>query len=288
MWSTFTNKLSIHTQEQAKFLQRPIAGENWQIDNSFINLALLLQKKQIVKLKENQQNEKDQSKINDTISWHDLHVNQVEKVYESKQALRYEDLLEPIVEDEQKKLRSKIWLVGAAGSGKTTLSQHIAYDWSTSQQRQFNNTSFLPAGIATTATSSSNNHSAPTVEIPTQEKSSARLTFLNHAVRPIKLVLWIKLRELAADIKQHAEIDKDHPDIKSLATRDILPDKHFCLSLLRLLQKQEFDIDSLGLSVPQLNQLIKDHTENILYLLDGYDEIASYPKEHAVHTIFQH
>ncbi len=258
MWEIFVNKLRLHTKKQSFSLERPIAGKNWNISDSYINLALLLSQK---KYAEENENYKEQNKalVENTIDWHDLHVNQAEKVYESKQALNYKDLFKPMTGDKDQISPSKVWLVGAAGSGKTTLSQCIANDWS-------------------------GQHNVQVEE--TKNEGNTKQRFLGNISAQIDLVIWIKLRELAADLEIYADADKDNSDIKSKATKATLADKHFCLSFLRILQKQGVDIEELDLSVEEINQILKDNSTNTLFLLDGYDEIASFSSAHAVHSIF--
>ena len=81
-WEDFKQEYRKYCQVKAKELPRKIAKQSWDMDESFINLALLL-KEDKAKLEE----EKD-----DDIKFHDNRGNAVEKVYESNKKLAFKDL----------------------------------------------------------------------------------------------------------------------------------------------------------------------------------------------------
>ncbi len=285
MWATLVKTLRVQTTSQTEWLERPIAGENWKIADSFINLALLLSQKE-----ENcKDKEKNKNSENTQIEWHDLHVNQAEKVYENKQPLHYQELFKPLAEDEKGRQRNKVWLVGAAGSGKTTLAQRIAYDWSISQEQSLSiSVPTLSPDIHTEPQISSNStipHSSSGSNACETGNPSNR--FLGHTASAIELVIWIKLRELAADLEKNIEKDNKNDKLTCDITGEILPEKHFSLSFLRLLTKQRLKIQALG-DIDSVTELLETHAKNILYLIDGYDEIASFPPTHAIHVIFMY
>lgn len=138
---------------EAEMLHRAIVNDRWPIGSAFLNLALLL----------SQEAESERKKIKNNIglsdfAWHDIQVNQAERIYESRKPIQLEELFKPMYADGNIE-RKKIILYGGAGTGKSTVTQRIAYDWASTK--------------------------------PAEKK----FKFPN-ATHPFKLVIWIKLRNL--------------------------------------------------------------------------------------------
>ena len=132
MFEALANLLKSYYLDEAVCLKRSIARENWSIDKTFINLALLLSKDA------KNEREKNQSKtILPDLKWHDQCIHQSERIYETRKAIALNDVFKPMFDDGLVE-KSRLILYGGAGTGKSTVIQRIAYDWAAnSNERPF-------------------------------------------------------------------------------------------------------------------------------------------------------
>ena len=230
-------------QAKAGQLERKIAREPWSIKDSFIHLALLLDYHK----RENDTGETSETSKASTsgaqpsadplLQWHDFHVNRAERVYESKQLLAMSSIFAAIPEQELE-ATTQVWVQGAAGSGKSTLCQRVAYEWS--------------------------DESEP-FTLPTPQS-------------PFHCVIWIQLKALKnyLDNLKKLPIDEEDDSILQSVT-----------ALAMYLRKSLPEDDRKDWSSKQIKTLLKTNETSILFLLDGYDEIAALAENHPVIQILQ-
>ncbi|MFN7098471.1 MAG: NACHT domain-containing protein, partial [Gammaproteobacteria bacterium] len=144
-----------------------------------------------------------------------------------------------------------VWILGRAGVGKTTLTQRIAYEWANPEDSDWTNQPQLfKSGVM-----------LPTASEP--------------------IVIWVKLRELA-DYLNCLQAAGNLP--LKLDKKTVLVLKTLSLFVAeKLLLADEIDFDELNDKAIQ--QILQRNKDNSLYLLDGYDEIASLADNHAARQV---
>ncbi|MBY0545495.1 MAG: hypothetical protein K2Q14_08135 [Gammaproteobacteria bacterium] len=233
MWEALIASLKTIYADQAKWLNRSIAGESWLITGSFIQLSLLL-----VSSKENSDNEAQKSPLDE----HEYDVSPAEKITTDKRNLDYAQLFQPLPEAGNFTAQ-KIWMAGTAGSGKSTLLQRMAYEWCQSYE------------------------DIPPVWLP----------------EGIKAVIWVKLRDMLPVSSQPASWWRYEEAGKNA---NFLPLSSFAsyLKAQGWIPEEEcyfFDDDWQNIKT-----VLQRDKNNILYLVDGYDEIASLPRSDPVQQLF--
>ncbi|MBY0544917.1 MAG: HEAT repeat domain-containing protein [Gammaproteobacteria bacterium] len=241
MWEALIDSLKTRYQDQAKALKRPIAGEDWRITDSFIQLALVLP--------EGNPHTHSADKKKNALDWHELYVNPAEKITQAKKALAYTQLFAGLPEAGNLPVQ-KIWVSGAAGSGKSTLMQRMAYEWSAGEKEA---ALWLPKSVG--------------------------------------CVIWAKLRALKAyldldDVEASRLTATQKENIQAHRLRydgdgqlELLP------TLAAYLSSKRYGWSRAQECAPW--QAFLEHSAGqVLWLIDGYDEIASLPLTHPVQVIF--
>ncbi|MFN7097013.1 MAG: NACHT domain-containing protein, partial [Gammaproteobacteria bacterium] len=155
----------------AKTICRQFAGGAWAIASSYIRLAILLSSEEgdKTRLNEQQADEKSNNRHNLDPS---LALARYEDIQAVKMPLELDQLFNSIPNAKDRiehQIRRKVWILGRAGVGKTTLTQRLAYEWANPEDTDWKNQPQLFKSALVTETSS--------------------------ASEP--MVIWIKLRELA-------------------------------------------------------------------------------------------
>ncbi|MBY0407972.1 MAG: HEAT repeat domain-containing protein, partial [Rickettsiales bacterium] len=241
MWEAFIEALKILYQSQASWLRRPIAGEDWRITDSFIQLAL--------ELPGDIFSTGSADKEKSALDWHEWYVNPAEKISQAKKALAYTQLFQSLPEESPLPVQ-KIWVGGAAGSGKSTLMQRMAYEWSTGKKET---ALWLPKEVGG--------------------------------------VIWIKLRAMKAYL-----------DLEDVETQRLTSTQKENIQAHRLRYNEDGQLAFLPTLAAYLSSkrygwsrtqeeaswqaFLEQSAGQILWLIDGYDEIASLPVTHPVQVIF--
>lgn len=186
-----------------------------------------------------------------SLKWHKLYVNPADELIAKKQPLRYDQLFQVLTEKEDKPIQ-KIWVSGGAGSGKSTLLQRVAYDWS--QSTENSSLAWMPSDI--------------------------------------QAVVWIKLRELKSyfdgeDIA-HALLSQAKRG-RILAHRlphDDDGELQYLIALSVYLSSKHYDCWDRTQKAKQWEGFLEQNASSILWLIDGYDEIANLDKSHPAQVIF--
>ncbi|MBY0545362.1 MAG: HEAT repeat domain-containing protein, partial [Gammaproteobacteria bacterium] len=219
-------------QNQARWLVRPIAEKSWPITDSFIQLALLLSAQQ------GNPAQRDEKKTPQ--DWHELYVNPAEKITQEKKNIAYTQLFRALPKASNPV--QKVWIAGAAGSGKSTLMQRLAYEWSMGEKEA---APWLPERI--------------------------------------KCVIWVKLRNMLPASPDSAAWWRYQEEG---AHARFLP----LSSMATYLKEQSWDplkeSYAIASSVQDIKTLLQTDKNDILYLVDGYDEIASLPRVDPVQQMF--
>ncbi|MBY0545556.1 MAG: HEAT repeat domain-containing protein, partial [Gammaproteobacteria bacterium] len=247
MLKALTDSLKTLYQEQTRWLKRPIAGQDWHITDSFIQLALLL-----AATKEHSV-ARDDNAHKSLVAWHELYVNPAEKIAAAKKNIPYSQLFQALPETGNVAVQ-KVWLSGAAGSGKSTLLQRLVFE--SSQQQE--------------------------------EAQASKPAWLPHSV---KGVIWVKLRDLKSyldgDDIQHARLSQAKRE--EILARRLPYDEDGQLDPVAALSVY-ISSKQYGWNTGQKNEdwktFLVQEAVSILWLIDGYDEIASLPKNHPIQVIF--
>ncbi|MFN7096534.1 MAG: NACHT domain-containing protein, partial [Gammaproteobacteria bacterium] len=256
------NTLQGQYKKESHFKRQSSGGDSWSIADAFINLAMVDKKtfdENEKKLKGKIANRADALAKNDNlldtkeISVNKknipLNLNNTYEIYRQNQHCQINDKrveLYQLFKSDDGQTWQKAWLSGIAGIGKSTICQRLAYEWATQDEIQWQNKPMLFKEM------------------------------------PFKLVVWIKLRELPehfeiVDLKQANLLDKEAGDDSLLVNKAAA---HFIRQkVLSANLRHKFTPD-------QLNQLLATESANILYLLDGYDEIAGLAEAHPAKQIF--
>ncbi|MFN7097117.1 MAG: NACHT domain-containing protein, partial [Gammaproteobacteria bacterium] len=253
----YSQSASISVPLGAKVICRQFAGgDPWPIASSFIRLAILLSSEEGDKnrLNDKQAEEKDS---NYPVLDRSLALERYEDIRAVKIPLEIDQLFNPLPKAKSRiehQIRRKVWILGRAGVGKTTLTQRLAYEWAKPDDTDWTNQLQLFKSGAVTATPS--------------------------AGEPI--VIWIKLRELAdyldkLDLKETKLLDDEAGDGSLLVHEAII---------LFIRQKVLLVHQRIRFTREALSQIINpEESDNILYLLDGYDEIASLADNHPARQV---
>ncbi|MFN7098042.1 MAG: NACHT domain-containing protein [Gammaproteobacteria bacterium] len=238
----------------AKDICRQFAGDAWPIASSFIRLAILLSSEEGDKTRptDKQAEEKDSSHPSLDRS---LALERYEDTRAVKTPLELDQLFNPLPEAKDKvehQIRRKVWILGRAGVGKTTLTQRLAYEWANSEDSDWVNQPRLFKQGAVTATSS--------------------------ADEPI--VIWIKLRAFS-DYLNCLQETNNLPEKRDKTVLVMQALSMFVID--KLLLTDEINIDELNDKVIQ--RILQENKTNSLYLLDGYDEIASLADNHPARQV---
>ncbi|MFN7098045.1 MAG: NACHT domain-containing protein, partial [Gammaproteobacteria bacterium] len=115
----------------AKVICRQFAGGAWPIASSFIRLAILLSSEEGDKTRptDKQAEGNDSSYPNLDRS---LALERYEDIQAVKMPLEINQLFNPLPKAKDRtehQQRRKVWILGRAGVGKTTLTQRIVYEW---------------------------------------------------------------------------------------------------------------------------------------------------------------
>lgn len=209
-WDNIVTALK-NEYQQANTLVRLFASENespWDIKDISINLAY------VVKSQNSQE-----------VSWQDMYVNSID----SLPGTRIPTTLNQLFDNQSSDGARRVWIVGAAGCGKSTIVQRIANDWATqSPERPF--------------------------ELP-----NAKFSF--------EMVIWVRLRHLSKTLTQY----RYQGDlIKNKRTKKVAYDQTFGLYLLQNLPSLSEEIYPEDIA-----DALKQYQNKCLFILDGYDEIAS-------------
>lgn len=114
-WSDLRRALKSEYQNDAQ-LQRLFAAESekpWMIKDISVNLASVITT-----------NEQDSS------SWNDMYVTSSESLYGNREPTSLAQVFSKKASDASQ----RIWMMGAAGCGKSTITQRIAFDWASENE----------------------------------------------------------------------------------------------------------------------------------------------------------
>ncbi|MFN7097587.1 MAG: NACHT domain-containing protein, partial [Gammaproteobacteria bacterium] len=184
-----------------------------------------------------------------------LALERYEGIRAVKMPIGLDQLFNPLPQAEDRaeyQPRRKVWILGRAGVGKTTLTQRLAYEWAKPDDTDWTNQPRLfKSEVVTSATS-----------------------------EPI--VIWVKLRELAdyldkLNLKEAKLLDEEACDNTLLVHEAVV--LFIRQKVLLAHQRSRFTREALG----QIVNL--EESDNILYLLDGYDEIASLADNHSARQV---
>ncbi|MFN7098632.1 MAG: NACHT domain-containing protein, partial [Gammaproteobacteria bacterium] len=250
----YSQSASLTAPLGAKVICRQFAGGAWPIASSFIRLAILLSSEEGDKTRPTdiQAEGKDNSSPSLDRS---LALERYEDIRAVKMPLELDQLFNSLSKAKNRiehQMRRKVWILGRAGVGKTTLTQRIAYEWANPEDTDWTNK-------------------------PQLFKSRA-VTSISSAGEPI--VIWIKLPQLADYLNSLQEtnnlpVKRDKTVLAMQALSMFVVDK--------LLLTDEIDIDELNDKVIQ--RILQENKDDSLYLLDGYDEIANLADNHPARQV---
>ncbi|MBY0544069.1 MAG: HEAT repeat domain-containing protein [Gammaproteobacteria bacterium] len=241
-------------QVQANWLERPIAGEVWSITDTFIQLVLILN------ASKDKSREREEQVHAPEINWHEMYLSPTEKLQAEKKTLPYTQLFQalPSLSNQfsfpEHGAVKQVWVSGAAGSGKSVLIQRLAYEWCQwEQEAPGTKPSWLPEGVA--------------------------------------CVIWVKLRELKSylDLEDIQQTEQDAKARKLIRRRRIPRDEDGQLdsvgALSVYLSSKRYGWNT-GQDSKEWKAFLEQEATSVLWLVDGYDEIASLSQADPVQDLF--
>ena len=190
----------------------------------------------------------------------------------------------------------RLWFYGVAGTGKSALCQRIACDWAQAHNKRNEKTRHIP-------TRKVNPLFVIEFSTPVRVLYSPIPKKLFH---PFHLVLWVDLKKLA-DYLNSADIPRSNPNISNKNSSSKRKERlfyntsghldpiktligYFAHTFLEDFRGHcKFTESELKQETEKISRWLVESKKShfLLFVFDGFDEVASYPDEHPIHSVIK-